>query len=262
MTSNPKEMMPLVDEADPTEAPLTEHLRELRNRLGVSIAIVIIAFGVFFAFHEQVFTALIQPLKQSQYGAGMQMIYTALPELFFTYVKLSFLCGLFVGFPVILFQLWRFVAPGLYKNERNVLMPFLLMTPILFYAGGLFTYFGVMPIAVDFFLQFQTADIAPMPSVKEYLSFLTKMTFAFGIAFELPVLLLLLAKAGIVTGDQLAKGRRYAVVVIFICAAVLTPPDPVSQLLLAFPMLFLYEISVWGARAMNRKSQAENAAHE
>jgi sec-independent protein translocase protein TatC len=249
---------PEQDALDTTEAPLTEHLRELRNRIGLALAFVFIVFGVCFAFHEQVFHFLIRPLTTSRYGEGMQMIFTGLPELFFTYVKLSFLCGLFVGFPVILYQVWRFIAPGLYASEQKVLLPFLVMTPVLFYTGGLFTYYGVMPIAVDFFLQFQTEAIAPMPSVKEYLSFLTKMTFAFGIAFELPVLLLLLAKAGLVTSAQLGHWRRYAVVVIFVVAAILTPPDPVSQLLLAFPMLLLYEVSVWGAYVMERRQNPKN----
>ncbi len=240
-----------------TASPLIEHLVELRSRLIWSLVGIAIISGIFYGFKEEVFQFLIQPLKD----AGIKkLIFTNVPELFFTYLKLSILSGLFVGMPVLLWHMWRFISPGLYDAEKKVFLPFLLFTPVLFYTGGLFSYFVVTPIAVDFFFQFSNETIEPLPSVKEYLSFLIKMLFGFGLAFELPLVLLLMARAGIVSAASLAKGRRYAIVGIFAAAAILTPPDPLSQLLLAVPMAVLYEAAVFGARLVEQKQQNDAPA--
>lgn len=238
-----------------TSAPLVEHLRELRTRLIICVATLVVAMVSCYLVKEEIFHFLTAPLAQAQQSP--QMIFTAVHELFFTYLKLSFQAGLYLTIPILLFEVWRFVAPGLYANEKRVLLPLLILTPALFYLGGAFTYFVIAPIIISFFMQFQTDTITALPAVREYLSFLTSMIFAFGFAFELPVFLLILAKVGLVTADKLANFRRYAIVIIFVVAAVLTPPDPFSQTLLAVPMIILYELSIWGARWMNRPQAAQ-----
>lgn len=235
---------------------MTEHLTELRNRLLVACVVVIVGMGLCYVFKEPLFNILVSPVLTGE-KAPSQLIFIGVPELFFTYLKLSFLGGLFIGFPVILWQIWIFIAPGLYKNERNMVAPFLFFTPFLFYAGGLFTYFIVMPLVTEFFFQFQTETVVALPSVKNYLAFFSKMVFAFGLAFEMPVLILLLVKAGVVKLETLRKSRRYAIVVIFIMAAVLTPPDPMSQMLLALPMIILYEVALFVARGVAPISKKE-----
>ena len=255
MNWNTKTIPPMtnVEEQLPdTSAPLVEHLRELRNRLIWGLGAVFVFFLACYGVKEQLFTALTHPLI----AAGQkQMVFTAVHELFFTYLKLSLLGGLYLGIPVLLVQIWKFMAPGLYKSEKRVVLPLLIATPVLFYLGGIFTYFAVLPIALKFFLSFSNAEIVALPSVKEYLSFLISMTFAFGIAFELPIFLLLLVKAGLVTPQALSHFRRYAYVLILTLAAILTPPDPVSQLLLGVPMMVLYEIAVFLAKGI--KSSGE-----
>ena len=233
-------------------SPLVEHLRELRDRLGVAVIVMLVGFALCYSVKEQLFDLLMQPLATAQSPGNPQMIFTAVGELFFTYLKLSFWGGFFLAFPVLLWEIWRFVAPGLYEKEQRMVFPFVIATPLLFFMGGAFTYFLVMPLVIEFFFTFETATITALPSVKEYLSFFLKMIFAFGIAFELPVLLILLALAGITDAKKLANFRRYAVVCVFVAAAILTPPDPASQLLLALPLFFLYELSIIGIKVLKR----------
>lgn len=236
-----------------TEAPLATHLAELRRRVMIGLAAVGFGFAVAYFFKEAVFMALTAPLF-AVYGDN-KMVFTAVHELFFTYLKLSFLCGVFIGLPIMLNQIWRYVAPGLYKSERRLAMPFLFLSPALFYTGGIFSYFVVMPLALEFFFAFANEAVMALPSVKEYLSFFIKLTFGFGLAFQLPVLIMLLAIAGFVNVAKLRWFRRYSWVLIVILSALLTPPDPLSQLLLAVPMMLLYEASILLVRVM-RKNDA------
>lgn len=231
------------------KSPFVEHLVELRKRLMVACLVVLTGAVAAYFFKGAVFGFLVQPLVAAA-GAPQTLIYTAVHELFFVYIKMAFFCGLFVGLPIVLWEIWSFVAPGLYQHERRVVAPFVAATPFLFYAGGAFMYFVVLPLAMDFFLAFQTADITALPSVKEYLAFLIKMLFAFGLAFELPVLLLILMKFGVVGLKSVQGFRRYAIVFIFIASALLTPPDPMSQLILAVPLIVLYELSIILAKFM------------
>ena len=221
---------------------LTDHLVELRRRIMLGLFVIALGFGCAYGFKEQVFGALTAPLFAV--FQGEKMVFTAVHELFFTYIKLSFLCGLFVGLPFLINQLWLFISPGLYSSERNFLSPFLILSPLLFYLGGVFSYFLVMPLALEFFFSFANSSIVPLPSVREYLGFFIKITFGFGIAFQLPVLILVLAFTGVVTVEKLRRFRRYAYVFIVLLSAILTPPDPISQILLAVPMAVLYELSI------------------
>lgn len=227
--------------------PFIVHLRELRTRLIYSFTVIFIAVLGCFAAKEQIFHFLTLPLVESIHAPN-HMIFTGLHELFFTYIKISFLGGLFIGLPFLLWQLWLFTAPALYAHEKRIALPLVIISPLLFYGGGAFMYYLVMPIAVDFFLGFSSTDITALPAVREYLSFLIKMVFGFGLAFELPVVLLLLVRIGLLTAKQLAGFRRYAIVLILVAAAILTPPDPMSQILLAIPMIILYEAAIFAAR--------------
>lgn len=249
---------------DDTRAPLIEHLIELRRRLLWSVAALATAFFVCLYFAEPIFGFLVQPLLAAGQG---KIIYTDVFEAFFVNLKVAFFASLMVAFPVMASQLWQFVAPGLYKNEKQALLPFLFMTPVLFTAGAALAYYVAMPVALKFLLGFQ-GDVGgiqqeALPGVGNYLSFVTKFIFGFGVAFLTPVLLMLLERAGIVTRAQLVAGRRYAIVAAFVIAAVLTPPDILSQLLLAVPLVLLYElalIAIWFTEKRRNRDRAADKA--
>ena len=242
--------------------PLIEHLIELRARLVWVVGAMLLGAIVSFCFAEAITGFLIQPLANAmQPGDSQRLIYTGLTEAFFTYVKVAFFAGLFITFPVLLWQIWIFVAPGLYKNERKAFLPYLVATPVLFFLGGACVYYAVIPTAWPFFMSFQTtsADTAlPIEleaRISEYLDLIMTLIFAFGLCFQMPVVLSLLARAGVITANSLAAFRKYAIIVIFIIAAILTPPDVLSQVMLAVPLIGLYEFSIFLIRWTSPKHE-------
>jgi sec-independent protein translocase protein TatC len=254
-----------MSEIDETRAPLMEHLIELRRRLIWSFLALGVAFAVSFYFAGQIFGFLVQPLIEGFGGPGEgRLVYTKLYEAFFTEVRVALFAAFFLAFPIIAMQLWAFVAPGLYAKEKRAFLPFLIATPVLFIAGGALAYYVVMPLAIRFFLGYQGQipgiQQEALPAMGEYLSFVMHFILAFGISFLLPILLILLERAGLVTRDQLKRGRRYAILVAFVVAAVATPPDIISQFMLAIPLILLYELSLIAIWFTERKRAKEAAA--
>ena len=240
------------------EMSLFDHLTELRKRLLWSFIYIIIIFIICFYFASDLFYFLAKPLLNLlNVSEGQGFIYTALQEAFFTELKIAFFFALFFAFPLIAIQIWKFIAPGLYRKEKNAFLPFLIATPILFFAGGAMVYYLIAPLAWNFFLSYQNISDSGVPirleaKMGEYLSLMMRFIFAFGLAFQLPVVLGLMAKVGMVTYTSLKKFRKYAIVIAFLAAAFLTPPDPFSQISLALPIILLYEISIYIAKIIQK----------
>jgi sec-independent protein translocase protein TatC len=259
--------MAVIKDIDDRQMPLLDHLIELRNRLMYSCAAILVGFLICYFFAEHIYAFLVRPLAEIYQGqTGRRMIYTGLTEAFFTYLKVAFWAGAFLTFPFIAVQLWMFIAPGLYRMEKQAFLPFLVATPILFFLGGAMVYYIIFPLAWRFFLSFETPGgdgmlpIELEARVGEYLSLVMKLIFAFGISFQLPVALTLMGRVGLITSEQLARNRKYAIVGIFAVAAILTPPDVISQIGLGVPILILYELSIIAVRIVERRrAQAEAA---
>jgi sec-independent protein translocase protein TatC len=247
---------------DDEKIPFTEHLDELRKRLITCFIAVGIGFLIAFGFKEKLFEILAHPLI-SVMKSGNKIIFTGLPEAFFVYMKVAFIAGIGLATPVIVYQFWMFVAPGLYEKERRFVFPVVFLTSIFFLGGALFGYFFVFPFGFVYLMSFASETILPMPSMNEYFGFASSMLLAFGVVFELPLVITFMARFGIVTVDFLRKNRKYAILIIFIVAAILTPgPDVVSQLLMAAPLLVLYEISIIGAKIFGRKKLSPDEVEE
>lgn len=256
----------MIGDIDESKAPLLDHLIELRSRLMKCVIALFLTGAVCFYFSETLFAILVHPLKEAFGTGGGKLVYTKLYEAFFVQVKIAVFGGFFLSFPIIANQLWAFVAPGLYAKEKKALLPFLIATPFLFGMGASLAYFVVMPTAFHFFLQFQGTSsglqVEALPSTDAYLGLVMQFILAFGISFLMPVLLMLLNRAGFVTRAQLIGMRRYMIVGAFILAAVLTPPDVVSQLMLAVPLILLYEITIVAIWFTDRKQVGEDARGE
>lgn len=244
----------MIDDDD-RRASLIEHLEELRKRLIRCFIAIVIGTLLAYTFKERLFEILVHPLVMAMDTSRDSMVFTGLPEAFFTYLKVSLIAGIIVSLPMIFYEFWMFVAPGLYRRERTVVAPIILISVMFFATGALFAYFFVFPVGFKFFLGFASESIRPLPSMKEYLRFASTMLLAFGLSFELPIVITGLAWFGLVDVPFLKKNRKYAILIIFIAAAILTPsPDVISQLLLAGPLMVLYEMSIWGARIFGRKN--------
>ncbi len=237
------------------------HLTELRSRLLKSLIYLFIFFVICYFFAENIYGFLVEPYANAVKNDDLdrRLIFTALHETFLTYLKVAFFTAMFISSPIILTQVWKFIAPGLYKDEKKTLLPYLVATPTLFLLGGMLVYYLIMPLAIKFFLSFETtAQINTLPiqleaKVNEYLSLIMRLIFAFGISFQLPVLLSLLARVGFIDSEYLKKRRKYVIVLIFALAAILTPPDPITQIGLGIPLLFLYELSIFTVKIIEKK---------
>ncbi|RJX35266.1 MAG: twin-arginine translocase subunit TatC [Desulfarculus sp.] len=241
--------------------PFLSHLEELRTRLVRSAMAVGIAFLGTYFFKEELYQGLAKPLKEVL-PPGAKLIYTAPAEAFFTYIKVAFLAAIVAACPVIFYQLWKFIAPGLYKHERKAVWPFVILSSALFMVGSVFCYLMVFPFAFQFFMSFATDDIVPMLSLKQYLSFSATLLFAFGVIFEMPLVLVFLGRLGVVKSSTLKKHRKYAILIMFIVGAILTPPDAVTQIMMALPLCALYELSIWLVVLAEKKKAEREAAEE
>jgi len=248
------------NELSENKQPLLIHLVELRSRLIKTMIMITVLFVIFYFFADSIYNFLVQPYANAVEGEkGRRLIFTALHETFFTYIKVALFASLFISLPFLLIQLWIFVAPGLYKNEKNVVVPYLLATPILFILGSALVYYLIMPLAIKFFLSFEsiggngTLPIQLEAKVNEYLSLIMRLILAFGLCFQLPVALTLMARVGFVSSEGLRKNRKYVIVGVFAVAAILTPPDPISQIGLGIPILFLYELSIFAVSFIEKR---------
>ena len=239
--------------------PFTAHLKELRRRLVVCSIAVAIGFGICYNYAKPLFHVMMLPLLKAL-PEGDKLIYTALPEAFFTYLKVGFWGGIILALPVIFHQIWIFVAPGLYRNEKKYLIPFIVFATLMFLVGATFGYAVVFPFGFKFFLGFSDETIKAMPAVQQYFSLALKLLLGFGIIFELPLVMVFLAKMGLVNAAFLKRGRKFAVVIIFVVAAILTPPDVISQILMGVPLLILYEISIILVTMIRKKKEEQTAA--
>jgi sec-independent protein translocase protein TatC len=236
--------------------PLTAHLEELRRRLIISLIALAVGFGISYVFKERLFLFLAKPLEE-HLPEGSTLQYISIPEAFLTYLKISLFGGLILAMPMILYQIWRFVAPGLYEREKRYVIPFVLLSMIFFLGGASFCYYLVFPVVFPFFMGFSTGSLLAMPSIRMYLSFATRLLIAFGIVFEMPIFFFFLGRTGLVSYKTLARQRGIAVVLVFVCAALLTPPDPASQLMLAGPLMILLELSIQIVRITGRRPSEE-----
>ena len=249
------------------EGGFISHLTELRTRLINSFIFLFVFFILCYFFAEYLYGFLVEPYAQAVKDDGTQrrLIFTALQETFLTYLKVAFFASFFITSPFILIQIWKFIAPGLYDHEKSAIMPYLVITPILFFLGGGLVYYLIMPLAIKFFLSFESVGLATsLPiqleaKVNEYLSLIMKLIFAFGLCFQLPVVLSLLARIGVVDAEFLKTRRKYVVIIIFTAAAILTPPDPITQIGLAIPLLILYELSIFSVSLIEKKSKEDDA---
>ncbi len=246
------------------QGSFVDHLTELRSRLIKSFIYLFVCFIVCYFFAENIYRFLVEPYADAVKNDSIdrRLIFTALHETFITYLKVAFFTAIFVTSPIILTQIWKFIAPGLYKNEKRALLPYLIATPILFILGGMLVYYLVMPLAIKFFLSFESSGhLNSLPiqleaKVNEYLSLIMRLIFAFGLSFQLPVILNLLARVGAIDSEYLKERRKYFIVIIFAAAAILTPPDPITQIGLAIPLLILYELSILSVKLTERKNNA------
>ncbi|MFH0726288.1 MAG: twin-arginine translocase subunit TatC [Pseudomonadota bacterium] len=241
---------------DDEKIPFTDHLDELRKRLITCFIAIGVGFVVSYGFSEKLFDILTHPLV-SVMKSGDKIIFTGVAEAFFTYMKVAFIAGIGLASPVIVYQFWMFVAPGLYEKERRLVIPVVLLSTVFFTGGALFGYFIVFPVGFKYLMSFGTETIRPMPSMREYMGFASTMLLSFGLVFELPILITFMARLGVVTVAFLRKNRKYAILINFVVAAILTPsPDAISQILMAGPLMLLYEISILGAKIFGKKSVA------
>jgi len=250
------------DELAGSEAPLLDHLIELRTRLIRSVCVIFALLIVCFFFSGTIFDILVQPYRNAVAPQPVELIYTAPQEFFFTQLSLAFFGAIFIGFPYLATEIYGFVAPGLYKKERNAFIPYLFATPIFFVLGAAMVYFAVLPMAMHFFAAMQTDEISMLVKVSEYLGLAMTLIIAFGICFQLPVILTLLAQIDLIGSTTLKKGRRYAIVGILVFAAFITPPDPISQIGLALPMYLLYELSIWSVSLIEKRRAKALAAEQ